>query len=235
MMSTEIIILAGGLGTRIKPVLGDTPKCLAPIGEQPFLHYLIHYFQSQGIQKFVFSLGHGHTEIETYLNSYKEPLDYMICKEETPLGTGGAVLNALRFTSLPSVWVANGDSFLSASLDPMASFFGMCGAECVVALTEVQDTARYGSVQLATDYKVTGFAEKGNAGKGWINAGIYLLNKRLFTAHEWPERFSFEQDYLNAYCATARFFGYRYRNYFIDIGVPEDLQKAQNELIRYAT
>jgi D-glycero-alpha-D-manno-heptose 1-phosphate guanylyltransferase len=159
----------------------------------------------------------------------------MICKEETPLGTGGAVLNALRFTSLPSVWVANGDSFLSASLDPMASFFDMCGAECVVALTEVQDTARYGSVQLATDYKVTGFAEKGNAGKGWINAGIYLLNKRLFTAHEWPERFSFEQDYLNAYCATARFFGYRYRNYFIDIGVPEDLQKAQNELIRYAT
>jgi D-glycero-alpha-D-manno-heptose 1-phosphate guanylyltransferase len=235
MMSTEIIILAGGLGTRIKPILGDTPKCLAPIGEQPFLRYVIHYFQSQGIQKFVFSLGHGHTEIETYLSSYKEPLNYMICKEETPLGTGGAVLNALRFTSLPSVWVANGDSFLSASLDPMASFFGMCGAECVVALTEVQDTARYGSVQLATDYKVTGFAEKGNAGKGWINAGIYLLNKRLFTAHEWPERFSFEQDYLNAYCATARFFGYRYRNYFIDIGVPEDLQKAQNELIRYAT
>jgi D-glycero-alpha-D-manno-heptose 1-phosphate guanylyltransferase len=235
MMSTEIIILAGGLGTRIKTVLGDTPKCLAPIGEQPFLHYLIHYFQSQGIQKFVFSLGHGHTEIETYLSSYKEPLDYVICKEDLPLGTGGAVLNALRFTTLPSVWVANGDSFLAATLDPMAAFFDMCGAECAIALAEVQNTARYGSAQLATDYRVTGFAEKGNAGKGWINAGIYLLNKRLFTAHEWPERFSFEQDYLNAYCAAARFFGYRYRNYFIDIGVPEDLQKAQNELIRYAT
>ena len=234
-MSTEIIILAGGLGTRIKTVLGDTPKCLAPIGEQPFLHYLIHYFQSQGIQKFVFSLGHGHTEIETYLSSYKEPLDYVICKEDLPLGTGGAVLNALRFTTLPSVWVANGDSFLAATLDPMAAFFDMCGAECAIALAEVQNTARYGSAQLATDYRVTGFAEKGNAGKGWINAGIYLLNKRLFTVHEWPERFSFEQDYLNAYCAAARFFGYRYRNYFIDIGVPEDLQKAQNELIRYAT
>lgn len=235
MMSTEIIILAGGLGTRIKPLLGNTPKCMAPIGEQPFLHYLIRFFQRQGIQKFIFSLGHGHAEIETYLGNYSEPLDYVICKEETPLGTGGAVLNALRFTSHPSVWIANGDSFLAASLDPMAAFFDMCGAECVVALTEVPDTARYGSVQLATDYRVTGFAEKGNAGKGWINAGIYLLNKRLFTAHDWPERFSFEQDYLNVYCTRARFFGYRYRNYFIDIGIPEDLQKAQNELIRYAT
>ncbi|MGB4771784.1 MAG: nucleotidyltransferase family protein [Chitinophagaceae bacterium] len=234
MMSTEIIILAGGLGTRIQPLLGNTPKCMAPIGEHPFLHYLIRFFQRQGIQKFIFSLGHGHAEIEAYLSSCKETLDYVICKEEMPLGTGGAVLNALQLTSLPSVWVANGDSYLAANIDPMASFFDMCGAECAIALTEVEDCSRYGTVQLATDYRVTGFAEKGNPGRGWINAGIYLLNKRLFTGRPWPACFSFEQDYLNAYSSLARFFGYRYRNYFVDIGVPEDLQKAQNELIQYA-
>lgn len=132
MMSTEIIILAGGLGTRIKPVLGNTPKCLAPIGEQPFLRYVIHYFQSQGIQKFVFSLGHGHTEIETYLNSYKEPLDYMICKEETPLGTGGAVLNALRFTSLPLFGWPMGIHFYQHPLTPWLRFLICAGPNALL-------------------------------------------------------------------------------------------------------
>lgn len=235
MKYTEMIILAGGLGTRIQPVLGDTPKCLAPIGAHPFLYYLVRYFQRQGIEKFIFSLGHGHHEIAGYLNQFPEPLNYVVSRETSPLGTGGAVFSALPLTSHPAVWVANGDSFLAAAFDPMAAFFDMCGADCVMALTEVEDAARYGSVRFDAGYRVTGFSEKGASGKGWINAGVYLLNKRLFLAKNWPEKFSFEQDYLKACCPQARFFGYRYRNYFVDIGVPEDLQNAQRELIQYAT
>lgn len=235
MKYTEMIILAGGLGTRIQPVLGDTPKCLAPVGAHPFLYYLVRYFQRQGIQKFIFSLGHGHAEIERYLNLFPVPLNYVVCRETSPLGTGGAVLNALPMTSQTAVWVANGDSFLAASFDPMAAFFDMCGAECLMALTEVEDITRYGSVLFDSGYRLTGFNEKGSTGKGWINAGVYLLNKRLFTAQNWPDKFSFERDYLKACWPQARFFGYRYRNYFVDIGVPEDLQNAQRELIQYAT
>lgn len=235
MKPDEIIILAGGPGTRIKPVLGETPKCLAPVGEYPFLHYLIQFFQRQGVRKFIFSLGYGHTAIETYLSHCKELPEYLICKEEKPLGTGGAILNALKAASHPSVWVANGDSFLAADLAPMASFFDMCGAECTIALAEVPDTSRFGRAQLDSGYRLTGFTEKGEPGSGWINSGVYLLNKRLFTARQWPDTFSFEQDYLNAKWQEARIFGYRFRNYFIDIGIPEDLLKAQNELPQYAT
>lgn len=235
MTCTEIIILAGGPGTRIRPVLGDTPKCMAPIGEHPFLYYLIRHFQQQGIRKFIFSLGYGHEEIAAYLRQYKEPLNFEICQEDAPLGTGGAILNALPFTSLPAVWVANGDSFLAANLNPMQAFFDMCGAECTLALTEVQERARFGCVEMDPAYRINGFSEKGNTGKGWINAGIYLLNTRMFKAHQWPRAFSFEQDYLKAKYVEARFFGYRYRDYFVDIGVPDDLLKAQNELIHHVT
>lgn len=235
MRSTEIIILAGGMGTRISPVLGHLPKCLAPIGEHPFLYYLIRYFQRQGIQRFVFSLGHGHAEIEAYLLQFNEPLDYVICAETTPLGTGGAIRNALKAVSQPSVWVANGDSYLAADLAPMQAFFDMCGAECAIALAEVKDASRYGSVLLDNTYRVTGFLEKGDHGKAWINAGIYLLNTGMFLEHHWPETFSFEQNYLKAFSPQARFFGYRYHNYFVDIGIPDDLLTAQNELLHYAT
>lgn len=235
MMSTEIIILAGGLGTRISPVLGNTPKCMAPIGAHPFLYYLIKYFQAQGIQRFIFSLGHGQNEIESYLRQLKQPLDYLVSSETTPLGTGGAVRKALALASQPSVWVANGDSYLAAELGPMQAFFDMCGAECAIALTEAPDASRYGSVVLDGTYQVSGFTEKGDHGKGWVNAGIYLLNKRLFLERRWPEAFSFEQNYLKSFSSQARFFGYRFRNYFVDIGIPDDLLKAQNELPQYAT
>jgi D-glycero-alpha-D-manno-heptose 1-phosphate guanylyltransferase len=234
MMPNEVIVLAGGKGTRLSHLLGDIPKCMAPIGQQPFLYYLIRNFQEQGASKFIFSLGVGHEKVCDYLSGFAG-LDYHISLETEPLGTGGAVARALELCENNTTWVTNGDSFLDAVLPPMVSFHHMCGSDCTIALTEVDQTDRYGSIQLDHAYRVTSFKEKGQTGTGWINAGIYLLNKRAFSGISWPASFSFERDYLQHHMEKARFFGYRYKDFFIDIGTHEDFHRAQNELIKYAT
>lgn len=229
MFPKEIIILAGGLATRLGDQLGQKPKCLAPIDTKPFLHHLIQYFLEQGVRSFIFALGKGHGQVTQYLEESWPALPYQLHIETKPLGTGGAVKACLALAVENTVWVANGDSFLDARLEPMASFHHMCGAACTLALTEVPDSMRYGKVELGKDYRILSFFEKGTAGPGWVNAGIYLINRRLFNGFDLPEQCSLELDFLKAHVSEAMFYGYRHQGFFIDIGTPENLQRAQNE------
>jgi D-glycero-alpha-D-manno-heptose 1-phosphate guanylyltransferase len=232
MTPREIIILAGGLGTRLSST-HQGPKCLAKIDDRPFLFFLINYYRGQGLQKFIFSLGYGHAEVEAYLQASFPDLDYEMIIEEEQLDTGGAIAVAMKAVQENTVLVVNGDTYFRISLSPMAGFHHMCGAECSIALKEIDNTERYGSVKLNTDYSVETFTEKGIRDTGFINGGAYLLNKRLFLSHEFPVKFSFEKDYLQQYIKRARIFGVKQNGYFIDIGIPEDLERAQQEMPAY--
>jgi D-glycero-alpha-D-manno-heptose 1-phosphate guanylyltransferase len=229
MSPKTAIILAGGRGTRLNELIPDVPKAIAPVNGQPFLNYLLQYFISTGIDKFIFALGFGHESIRHYLDEQFPLLDRQFAIEAEPLGTGGAVRNALPLSTENTVVVINGDTLYKVRLEAIAAFHHMCGAECTIALKPMKSVSRYGEVVLNKDYTVAEFTEKKLLENGLINGGVYILNKRLFEQTEWPVVFSFEEDYLATMHATRRIFGYQQDGYFMDIGIPEDFNRAQEE------
>jgi len=229
-MVKEAIILAGGLGTRLRPVVSDLPKCMAPVAGQPFLKHVIRYLLSQGIEKFIFSLGYKHEMIEGFLNDEFPTLHCECSVEQEPLGTGGAIYLACKRTKDENVLVVNGDTLFKADLEKAASFHIKNKADCTLLLKPMQEFDRYGAVELDDDYAVSSFKEKQNFQSADINAGTYMLDVEQFIDKDFPEKFSFEKDYLEKYYGERKIFGVIEDSYFIDIGVPADFQKAQEEL-----
>ena len=225
----EAIILAGGLGTRLKEILPDLPKCMAPIAGRPFLFYVINYLRSQGIEKFIFSLGYKHEKIEKYLNDQFSTLNYQCSIEEEPLGTGGAVWLALAMSTERNLAVINGDTLFKADLEALAAFHEERQADCTIALKPMQDFDRYGVVELNEDQSIKSFREKRSYKSGYINGGTYILNAGKFLHEALPVKFSFEKDYLEQLHAERRIYGLVQDAYFIDIGVPGDYSRAQEE------
>lgn len=229
-MVKEAIILAGGLGTRLRSVVSDLPKCMAPVAGQPFLKHIIRYLLSQGIEKFIFSLGYKHEIIEEFLNNEFATLHYEASIEQEPLGTGGAIYLACRRAKEDNILVVNGDTLFKADLQKAFSFHVENSSDCTLFLKPMQEFDRYGSVELDDDYTVSSFSEKQYLHSGDINAGVYILNVEEFIDKDFPEKFSFEKDYLEKYYTDKKIFGIIEDRYFIDIGIPEDLQRAQVEL-----
>lgn len=229
-MITEAIVLAGGLGTRLKEVISDLPKCLAPINDKPFLSYLISYYKNQGIKKFIFSLGYKHELVEEMLLKDFPELDYEIVVEGEPLGTGGAVALAMSKSVEEDVLILNGDTFYTIDLKEFSEAHYDLEGECTLALKPMQDFDRYGLVEIDENNKVTSFREKKYYAEGLINGGVYGLHVPSFLNHDFDQKFSFEKDYLEKLFSQGRIKGTIQNSYFIDIGIPEDLQKAQHDL-----
>jgi len=229
MIPKEAIILAGGKGTRLMETVPGLPKALAPINGTPFLYFVLQYFISAGIEKFIFAIGHQHEPIEQFLVRNFPALTKRIIVEKEPLGTGGAIRNAIDQAVENTVAIINGDTLYKVRLDSMSAFHHMCGAECTIALKPMKSFNRYGEVVLNKDYSVAAFNEKREIREGLINGGLYLLNKRLFCENEFPDHFSFEEDYLGKKFNERKIYGVRQDGYFIDIGIPEDFKKAQEE------
>jgi D-glycero-alpha-D-manno-heptose 1-phosphate guanylyltransferase len=230
MQIKEAIVLAGGLGTRLKKIVSNLPKCMAPVAGQPFLKHVIRYLLSQGIEKIIFSLGYKHEVIEKFLNDEFPALNYQCSIEEEPLGTGGAIHLACKRATEANVLIVNGDTIFKADIQKAVEFHEERKAECTLLLKPMQDFDRYGTVELDNDYTVKNFKEKKFIQTGDINAGIYVLNIENFLSKELPEKFSFEKDYLEKFYADRKIFGIIQDVYFIDIGVPQDYQSAQEEL-----
>ena len=226
----EAIILAGGLGTRLKEVVPDLPKCMAPVAGRPFLFYVINYLRSQGISKFIFSLGHKHEMISAYLADQFATLDYQCSIEEEPLGTGGAIRLACTKTTEKNIIVVNGDTLFKVNMDELVSFHNGHHTDCTLALKPMHDFDRYGLVEINEDGSINNFKEKQFYEKGYINGGVYVLNVDLFMDEELPARFSFEKDYLEKFYSKRNIYGLVQTGYFIDIGIPEDYNRAQQEL-----
>jgi len=224
----DCIVLVGGKGTRLQSVVSDVPKPMAPINEIPFLKILLDELYSQGIQRFILATGHKSDVIQNYFASIKTPYSIQYSIEKEQLGTGGAIAQALELASSKKVLVVNGDTFFKLNLTKFIEQAEEMNQPCVIALKKVFNSDRYGSVQLV-DNQITEFEEKAFKAEALINSGTYLLNKIQFLAHSFPEKFSFEKDYLEIYTKKQQLFGVEMEGYFIDIGIPEDYEKAQHD------
>lgn len=226
---TEAIILAGGFGTRLTSVT-DVPKPMAPINGVPFLQILLDDLLVKGISTFHLAVGHQHEVIVDYFGA-----NYMGCKvnyiiEDSPLGTGGAIKKALENINSETIFVLNGDTFFDVDLELMAQQHKVKNAEVTIALKPMENFDRYGAIEFNDDLRITKFSEKQFCENGAINGGVYLLPTNLFDVLTFPDQFSIEQDYFENYYSQKNFFGFIDEGYFIDIGIPEDYERAQEEL-----
>ena len=230
----EGIILAGGLGTRLREAVPDLPKCMAPVAGRPFLFYVINALRLQGVERFIFSLGYKHEVIEAYLADQFSHLQYECVIETEPLGTGGAIQLACQKATGKNVLVTNGDTLFHIEVAALLSLHDENDADCTLALKPMENFDRYGVVEIDAVNTITSFREKQFYPKGLINGGIYILNKERLTAQRLPEKFSFEKDFLEKQVSTGKLKGLPQDGYFIDIGIPEDFTKAQNDLSKPA-
>ena len=203
---------------------------MAPVNGRPFLFYVINYLRSQGIEKFIFSLGHKHEVIEDYLATQFLTLNYQCSIEKEPLGTGGAILAACYKATDENVLVVNGDTLFKVSVATASSFHSKKNSHCSLLLKPMENFDRYGVVELNEDDSIQSFKEKQFYKEGLINGGVYILNVPVFMDEELPSKFSFEKDYLEKYYNTRRIYGTVQDEYFIDIGIPEDFLRVQDEL-----
>jgi D-glycero-alpha-D-manno-heptose 1-phosphate guanylyltransferase len=229
-MIREAIILAGGLGTRLRSAVPDLPKCMAPVNGRPFIAYVIDYFRQAGIEKFIFALGYKSKDFDNFLRSALPAGSFQLSIEQEPLGTGGAIWLACTRTAEQQVLVLNGDTFFRIKPDELAAAHLEHHAHCTLCLKPMYEFDRYGVVELDADQRISSFREKQFYHSGLINGGVYALGTGKFLEEALPEKFSFEKDYLEKMYTSRRLFGLVQDNYFIDIGIPEDYERAQREL-----
>jgi D-glycero-alpha-D-manno-heptose 1-phosphate guanylyltransferase len=204
---------------------------MAPILAKPFIGYLLDYLSQQGLEKFIFSLGYKHEVIEQYLDTQYGHLKRVYSVEEEPLGTGGAIRLAATHANTKNLLIVNGDTFFRCDIPALAAFHDAHDADCSLCLKPMKAFDRYGVVALNEEGRVAQFHEKQYYEQGLINGGVYALKVRSFLQEELPVKFSFEKDYLESKHNERRFYGMVQDDYFIDIGIPADFEKAQTELI----
>ena len=228
-MLREAIILAGGFGTRLSHVVSDVPKPMAPVYGKPFLTYLIDRLIDAGIRRVILATGYKHECIESYFGTSYRGIEIVYSQETTPLFTGGALLQAAQKIQSEDFVVLNGDTLFDIDLQKLYDFHVQNHANITIALRQVADTNRYGSVTCTND-NIVAFKEKAESvGTGDINGGIYAINRELLTNQNLPTKFSFEKELMQPLAGDPSFYGLRFNNYFIDIGVPEDYYRAQEE------
>lgn len=227
----EAIVLAGGLGTRLRSAVSDLPKCLAPIGDKPFLFFLLEELARQGVTRVILSVGYRKEKVMEYVEGREWPFEVVWAVEEEPLGTGGGIRLALSMAREERVLVLNGDTFFHVELADLLSV----EAPVVMALKPMRDFDRYGAVAVIPNgregsVQVQSFCEKKPCTEGLINGGVYALDKDLFVGLELPEKFSFEEAVLEPFAREGKVAGKVCDGYFIDIGIPSDFERAQREL-----
>jgi len=227
-MMQEAIILAGGLGTRLRSVVQELPKSLAPINEKPFLEYLLDYLINQGITQFIFSVGYKSSHIEQHFGERYKNCSIVYAVEEEPLGTGGGIKFAMEKVEGEHALVVNGDTIFLADVKELHNFHTKQNADVSLALKPLKEFDRYGSVEIEND-KIVSFKEKQFVKEGVINGGVYLFNKKAFSSFDLPEKFSIEKDFFEKYATELSLGAFVTDQYFLDIGIPEDFEKAQHE------
>lgn len=222
----EAIVLVGGLGTRLRPLISDLPKPLAPVAGRPFLAWVMDHLADNGIRHVVLATGYMSDKVEAAIGAQWRGMHVEYSVEQHALGTGGAVRQACQRLRSEAVHVLNGDTFLDYSPAGMADAVRASGADIGVALAQVDDVARYGAVECVGD-RVTHFREKGASGSGYVNAGCYFLGPQAISALPQKETYSFETEVLMPMTTAGRVSGYADTRGFIDIGVPADYLRAQ--------
>lgn len=229
----EVIILAGGLGTRLRSVVKEVPKCMAPVAGRPFLWYLLKYLSRYDVDRVVLSVGYLREVIFKWIDEVKDefPFEFDYAIEEEPLGTGGGIKLALDKVKDERAFVLNGDTFFDVDLMQLYDAHVIGKKAITLALKPMRKFNRYGTVNMEP---ITGtilsFNEKKYCEEGLINGGIYVISKDAPIFEGLGEKFSFETAVLEPQCARHELLGVVQNGYFIDIGIPEDYNRAQKEL-----
>lgn len=228
-MKTTCIILAGGFGTRLRQVVSDRPKCLAPVGERSFLEIQLELLTSQGISDFVLALGYQADQVQAEVERLAGRFSIACVLEPRPLGTGGAIAFAMAAMEVQEALVANGDTFLSGDLAAMLKPLERTKGEMVrMAIVHVEDCSRFGGV-VVDNLHVCSIAEKARDGAGAVNAGIYRVSSDVFFDARSEEAFSFESRVLPRLTAAGNVRAALILGEFTDIGVPSDYYRFCNE------
>ena len=232
-MITEAIVLAGGFGTRLKTVLQDVPKPMAPINGRPFLEYQINYLKQQGIKRVILSVGYLSEQIQNHFGNQFNGVEIDYAIEKTPLGTGGGIMHAFKKVKTLEALVVNGDTLFEIDIKDFYQKHQANKALFSLALRKLDDISRYGSVVIDNQQIIQEFAEKGShKGAGLINGGVYIIHGYFFEEIYLPSKFSMEKDVFEYYYEKFNFYGFPFSNYFLDIGIPEDYQKTQDDFTK---
>ncbi|AFV05141.1 nucleotidyltransferase family protein [Dehalobacter sp. CF] len=228
----DVIILAGGLGTRLRSVVSDIPKVMAQVNEVPFLSYILNNLEKNGIIRVILAVGYKREMIKTFFGSRFKGIELLYSEEEEPIGTGGAIRNAFDYVRGEDSIIINGDTFLDVDLQKIVSEFRCTNAQLLLSLKTMHNFDRYGCVETDFNQRVISFREKTLCDKGNINTGCYVAKKSIFQEFDLPNKFSFEE-FIQSNVNKLDIFSYVSDGYFIDIGIPEDYEKAKSELRRY--
>jgi NDP-sugar pyrophosphorylase family protein len=226
----DVVILCGGLGTRLQSVLKDTPKPMADFNDRPFLDLLIDYVGRFGFQRFILCSGHKGGLIKEYFENKNDGKTYAISQETSPLGTAGAIKHAEPLINSDVFLAMNGDSFCEIDLTAFIDFHNSKQAQASVALASIEDTRNYGGVSLGGDDEIIGFDEKPIiSSSGLVNAGIYLFNKNILESIPKGKKFSLEKELFPS-IAGKGLYGFATQGRLLDIGTPERLELARQLL-----
>jgi len=226
--SVDVVILAGGLGTRIRSVLGETPKVLAPISGRTFLDFLLEWLKGMGARRVIFCLGFGAAQVQNHLQAQPLPgMELITVVEPEPLGTAGAIRFARSHFRSDPVMILNGDTFITTDLRDFLAEHHSAGSQLSLLCVQVSSTARFGRVELNADGWIQRMLEKSQdqTGPGLINGGMYLFSTATLDRLAESKGSSLERDFFsNLPENTLR--GIVRQAHFIDIGVPESLHQA---------
>ena len=230
LANVTAVILAGGLGTRLRSVVPDRPKVLAEVGRRPFLEYLLDQLVLEGVKSVVLCTGYLGDQVRDRLDTSYRTLTLQYSREPQPLGTGGALRLALPMLDSEPVLVMNGDSYCDTRLDAFASWHVGQRAFATILLAETDDTRRYGRVQVDDQGRVLRFSEKTDEmGPGLVNAGVYLLSRTLIGSIAFGRAVSLEHEVFPEWIGRG-LYGFRCQGRLWDIGVPESYARATTEL-----
>ena len=223
------VVLCGGLGTRLREVLPNKPKVLAEINGVPFIYYLLRKIEKTGCRNVILCTGHLAEQVESLLGYEYGELTIVYSKETSPMGTGGALLNAEQYITTDYVLVMNGDSFVECDFRDYYYWHTKVGAKMSMIVKKTSDASRYGSLSLSTDGRITKFQENvcnyKREGK-FINVGVYLMDHRIMQKIPKKLPVSLEKEVFPKLLSDG-VFGYRIDGRFIDIGTPQSLVEAQ--------
>lgn len=230
LSGVSVLILAGGLGTRLRTPVNDKPKVLADVNHHPFLEYLLLQLNNSGFKNIIICTGYLGDQIEKKFGKIYDNLSLFYSREPSPLGTGGALRLALPLSSSKHVLVMNGDSFCDVNLEDFWKFHISRQSKASLVLSYLSDASRYGLIELNSNERIISFSEKkkGNV-SGWVNAGIYLVDKLLISQIPEGRAISLEKELFPKWLNQSMY-GYKSKRNFIDIGTPESYSKVEQFL-----
>lgn len=229
-MNTDVVILCGGKGTRLKAVVSDRPKPMAAVNDKPFLQLLLEYAAGFGLKRFILCAGYMGDVIEKHFSGPVPGFSVAVSREPEPLDTAGAVKNAEPLITTSRVLVMNGDSICRIDLRAFMDFHLSRRAKATVAAARVADAGSFGSITMEADGRILAFREKTGAGTGYVNAGIYILEKTALAAVPPGVKYSMERELLPALIRGGGVYGYATESRLFDIGTPEGYREAGEQL-----